>query len=62
VLLTIVRAFAAPGHKEPKSSGTAPEFLDHLGVAEIGRSRITRAAERDRDYGALFPRERFILQ
>jgi hypothetical protein len=37
--------------------GHVAEFLYHFGVAEIARSRITRAAERDRADVALFPRE-----
>jgi hypothetical protein len=28
--------------------GHVAEFLDHLGVAEIARSKVTSAAERDR--------------
>jgi hypothetical protein len=38
--------------------GTSPNFLI-TSVAEIARSRITRAAERNRTDVALFPRERF---
>jgi hypothetical protein len=35
------------GHNVLKSSGTSPNFLITLVIAEIARGRVTRAAERD---------------
>jgi len=62
----MLRRFLVFRHRFTRSQGTEvighiAEFLDHFGVAEIARSRITRAAERDGADVPLFARCRSDL-
>ena len=62
----MLRRFLVFRHRFTRSEGAqilghVAEFLDHLGVAEIARSRVASAAERDRANVPLFARCRSDL-